>query len=194
MDFWFSIGSTYSYLSVMRLPGLARRHGVHVDWRPFNVREIMAEIGNSPFIGKPVKAAYMWHDIGRQARKYGLSPVLPAPYPLARLERANLVAALARAEGWVEAYTRETYRLWFEAGMAAGETDNLTQALRAIGQEPARVLDEAATPTTAALLSQATDEARAAGLFGAPSFIVNAEVFWGDDRLEDALAAACVRG
>lgn len=190
IQFWYSIGSTYSYLSVLRLPEIAGAMGIEVAWHPFNVRAIMAEIGNSPFIGKPVKTAYMWRDIARQASKYGLAPALPAPYPLAGLERANLVAAVGAREGWVADYTKETYRLWFEEGLPAGEAQNLHQSLARIGQDPDRVLAAAAAPDTAAELAEATDAARAAGIFGSPSFVVNGELFWGDDRLDDALALA----
>ena len=63
LEFWFSVGSTYSYLTVMRISDLAQAQGVTLDWRPFNVREIMVEMQNVPFATKPVKAAYMWRDI-----------------------------------------------------------------------------------------------------------------------------------
>ena len=59
MDFWVSIGSTYSYLSVMRLADVAASTGLAFRWRPFNVRAIMREMDNIPFANKPLKAAYM---------------------------------------------------------------------------------------------------------------------------------------
>ena len=78
IDFWFSIGSTYSYLTVMRLAGVERVTGVGFDWRPFSVRVIMREMDNVPFADKPAKSRYMWRDIGRRARKYGLEARLAA--------------------------------------------------------------------------------------------------------------------
>jgi 2-hydroxychromene-2-carboxylate isomerase len=187
IDFWFSIGSTYSYLTVMRLPEVARRTGQAFTWRPFDVRRIMVAQNNIPFRDKPVKAAYMWRDIARRAAAQGLSPALPAPYPLAHLTLANQVALLAAREGWCEAYVTATYRRWFEGGDPAGEDPNLSDSLRAIGQDPARVLDAARAPAIADALVAETEAARDLGVFGAPSFVVGAEVFWGDDRLEDAL-------
>jgi 2-hydroxychromene-2-carboxylate isomerase len=80
IDFWVSIGSTYSYLSVMRLHAVAGESGVAFRWRPFSVRAIMIEQKNIPFVGKPVKLAYMWRDIERRARARGLEPRLPAPW------------------------------------------------------------------------------------------------------------------
>ena len=121
VDFWYSIGSTYSYLSVMRLPDLAEATGVAFRWRPFDVRHIMVEQDNIPFRNKPVKAAYMWRDIARRAENYGLQPVVPAPYPLRELVFANRIAMVGSEEGWAEEYTRAAYRRWFEAGQPAGE-------------------------------------------------------------------------
>lgn len=190
IDFWYSIGSTYTYLAVMRLPEVARTSGHGFRWRPFDVRRIMLAQHNIPFRDKPVKAAYMWRDIARRAAARGLAPRLPAPYPLPGLEMANRVAVLGATRGWTEAYTRATYRRWFEHGDPAGEEPNLTDSLREIGADPEAVLAEARSERGAALLAEATDTAEALGVFGSPTFAVGTELFWGDDRLEDALAWA----
>lgn len=190
MDFWFSIGSTYSYLTVMRLSGVTLPEGVTLRWRPFNVRHIMVEQNNVPFKDKPVKTAYMWRDIARRAEAYGLSPVLPAPYPLPGLVLANQVAMVGAEEGWVEAYARATYRRWFDGGEPAGEDPNLTGAIEEIGQDPVRVLETARSDRIAAALARETGQAMALGIFGSPTFAVGDEIFWGDDRLDDALAWA----
>ena len=72
VDFWFSVGSTYTYLTVMRIAEIERGSGVSFRWRPFNVRAIMREMNNIPFGNKPIKAAYMWRDIERRAEMYGV--------------------------------------------------------------------------------------------------------------------------
>jgi 2-hydroxychromene-2-carboxylate isomerase len=187
VDFWYSIGSTYSYLTVMRLPGVARASGIAFRWRPFNVRHVMVVQNNIPFKDKPVKTAYMWRDIQRRAVRYGLTPIIPAPYPLPGLVYANQVAILGADEGWGEDYTRATYRRWFESGQPAGEEPNLSESLAEIGQDPLRVLHVAKSDRIEAELNAATREAMALGVFGTPSFVVEGELFWGDDRLEDAL-------
>ena len=79
IDFWFSIGSTYSYLSVMRLAKIEKENRVTFRWRPYNVRSIMIEMDNIPFAKKPVKAAYMWRDIERRAGMYGIRPGFQCP-------------------------------------------------------------------------------------------------------------------
>ena len=187
IDFWYSIGSTYSYLTVMRLPEVAQAQDVVVRWRPFNVRHVMIEQNNIPFKDKPEKTAYMWRDIERRADDYGLAPKIPAPYPLPGLVLANQVAILGAEEGWVADYTRETYRRWFEAGEPAGEDPNMSASLTQIGQDPERVLSVAQTGQIERALSDATDEAMRLGVFGSPTFVADDEVFWGDDRLEDAI-------
>lgn len=190
MDFWFSIGSTYSYLSVMRLDGVAAATGITLRWRPFNVRTIMREMENIPFANKPVKAAYMWRDIERRSAMYGLRPRLPAPYPLKELELANRVAIVAAEEGWVADYTRAAYRHWFEKGDPAGSEPNLSRSIEACGHTPGRVIDLANSPAGTEGLDAATAEARQLGIFGSPTFVVGQELFWGDDRLDDAIAWA----
>jgi 2-hydroxychromene-2-carboxylate isomerase len=187
IDFWFSIGSTYTYLSVMRLAEIERATSVRFNWRPFNVRAIMLEQNNRPFVGKPVKTAYMWRDIERRAERYGLPIRVPAPYPLQEMELANRVAVLGAREGWCPDYTVVTYRRWFQQGLEPGSAPNLSDSLREIGQDPARAIDLAQSGEIGDALAAAVDEARAMNIFGSPNFVVGGEIFWGDDRLDDAL-------
>ena len=193
IDFWFSIGSTYSYLTILRLAQVEAAAGVEFRWRPFNVRHVMVEQNNIPFKDKPVKAAYMWRDIERRAERYGLSPRIPAPYPLPGLVLANLVATLGAEEGWVEDYARATYRRWFEKGEPAGEDPNLSASLEEIGKDPVMVRQAAQSDRIEQALATATEEAMDLGVFGSPTFVVDGEVFWVDDRLEDAVLWAQAR-
>jgi 2-hydroxychromene-2-carboxylate isomerase len=188
IEFWFSIGSTYTYLSVMRLAEIERASGIRILWRPFSVRQIMIEMDNIPFRTKPIKAAYMWRDIDRRAAMYGLKARVPAPYPLQQWDTANRVAVLGAEEGWVANYAQATYRRWFEDGQEPGSEPNLYDSLHEIGQDPSRVVAQAASPEVGAAYEGATEEARQLGIFGSPAFVVGRELFWGDDRLEDAIA------
>jgi 2-hydroxychromene-2-carboxylate isomerase len=188
IQFWFSIGSTYTYLSVMRLAAAEQEYGVAFDWQPFNVRAIITDIGNVPFQGKPPKLAYMWADLGRRAAMYGIPAHLPAPYPLPGLNLANRVAIVARDEGWCPAYVQTHYRRWFQQGQEPGAEPNLSGSLREIGQEPDRVLRLAQSDEIAQPYDAATTRARELGIFGSPSFATRGQLFWGDDRLEDAVS------
>ena len=187
IDFWFTMGSTYSYLTVMRLLDLQRSSGISFRWRPFHLLVILQEMNHVPFADKPAKAAYMWRDIERRAAMYNLPTRLPAPYPVQQSIRANLVALVGMQEGWGQEFVRASYRHWIELGEETGSEPNVSASLRDIGQDSARVLSLADSETAKAELAAETDIARQLGIFGSPTFSVGTELFWGDDRLEDAI-------
>jgi 2-hydroxychromene-2-carboxylate isomerase len=180
IDFWFMVGSTYTYLTVSRLHQVEASTGIRFRWRPFNVRAIMQEMDNIPFATKPIKLAYMWRDIERRAIKYGLLCRVPAPYPLKGLELANRVAVLGESEGWCSDYVRATYGRWFVHGEEAGSEPNLSSSLQEIGQNPDRVILEAKEGSVGRALETNTRQAKQLNIFGAPTFVARGEVFWGE--------------
>lgn len=189
IDFWFSIGSTYTYLSVMRLHDIEQQYDVRFDWRPFSVRALMLEMNNIPFKGKPAKEKYMWRDFERRAAHYGVAVKMPVKYPLENFDLANRVAIVAEQEGWCADYVRAAYRFWMQGGIPAGDEDNLAASLEVAGQDVERVKILANSDATQEAYDEATSEARTLGIFGAPTFVVSgSELFWGDDRLEDAIS------
>jgi 2-hydroxychromene-2-carboxylate isomerase len=188
IDFWFSMGSTYTYLTAMRLPEIEKATAIPFRWRPFNLLGILQEMKHVPFADKPAKAAYMWRDIERRAAMYGIPIRLPTPYPVRDSLRANQVAVLGMREGWGVDYVRAAYRRWFQLGQENGSEPNLSGSLAEIGQDPARVLAAVSGGSEAArLLDAETTAARGLGIFGSPTFAIERELFWGDDRLDDAI-------
>ena len=188
IEFWFSIGSTYTYLSVTRLKEVEQKFEVKFSWQPFSVRKIMLEMDNVPFPPtKQVKADYMWRDIERRASSYGFEAKVPAPYPLKKFDLANKIAVIGMQEGWCFDYVIATYWRWFVAGLEPGSEPNVSESLREIDQDPERVLELAADETIAKAYLSQTEQAQSKRIFGSPSFIVDGELFWGDDRLEDAM-------
>jgi len=190
LEFFFFIGSTYSHLSVHRAEALAREAGVALVWRPFSVRTLMREQNNIPFAGKPVKTAYMWRDLERRAHRFGVPFDGIAPYPIDADERANRVATLAAMQGWCPDFTRAAYRAWFLDKQDPGLPEVLARILAGLGRDAAACLEAADGDAVRADYARQTDRARALGLFGSPSFVHGSEVFWGDDRLDDAIAWA----
>jgi 2-hydroxychromene-2-carboxylate isomerase len=188
IDFWFTMGSTYSFLSVMRLEELERSTGITFRWRPFHLLVILQEMKHVPFADKPTKLAYMWRDVERRAAMYGIPAQLPAPYPARQSVVANLVATVGMREGWGADFVRAAYRRWFQLGQETGDEPNLSESLRDIGQDPSRVLALARSEDAKVALSAETDVARELGIFGSPTFTVDRQLFWGDDRLEDAIS------
>jgi 2-hydroxychromene-2-carboxylate isomerase len=188
IDFWFTVGSTYTYLTVSRLHEVEAATGIRFRWRPFNARAIMQEMNNVPFATKPIKLAYMWRDVERRASKYEVPLKVPAPYPLKNFDLASRVAVLGEMEGWCPNYVRASYRRWFVEGKEVGAEPNLSESLSEIGQDPDRVIAAANAETVGRAYDENTNEAKRLNIFGSPSFVVGGEVFWGDDRLDDAIA------
>jgi 2-hydroxychromene-2-carboxylate isomerase len=188
IDFWFTMGSTYSYLSVMRLDAVERTSGVRFNWRPFHLLTILQEMNHVPFADKPAKCAYMWRDIERRAAMYGIPAPVPAPYPAKQSIMANLVAMVGMRQGWGTEFVRAAYRRWFLLAQETGNEPNVSESLRDIGQDPLSILALACTPEIKVSLLSETDIARDLGIFGSPTFAVGREIFWGDDRLDDAIS------
>jgi 2-hydroxychromene-2-carboxylate isomerase len=187
IDFWYFIGSTYTYLTLMRLAEIEASTGLRFRHRPFNVRAIMREMDNIPFSTKPIKAQYMWRDIERRTQMYGIPFRRPPAYPLKNPDLANRVAIVGDQEGWCATYARATYRRWFLDDQEPGSEPNLSDSLAEIGQDPARVLELAASDAIGAAYDAQTETARRLRIFGSPTFAVGDEIFWGDDRLDDAI-------
>jgi 2-hydroxychromene-2-carboxylate isomerase len=192
IDFWFSIGSLYTYLAVMRLPNVEARSGVAFRWRPFSIRTIMIEMDNIP-AKKPVKMAYSWRDLERRAEQHGHPFRTRPPYPLKNFDLTNRIAVVGAQEGWCADYVRAAYKSWFLEHKEAGGDENNHASLRAAGQDPDRVLSRAASNEVTKAYDAATSEARKLGIFGVPTFVTGGELFWGDDRLDDAVQWYCAR-
>jgi 2-hydroxychromene-2-carboxylate isomerase len=182
------MGSTYTYLSVIRLPDVAKAASVSFRWRPFLGVRALTGASQLPFPDGSSKARYMWRDLERRARMYGISLTLPVPYPITNLTIANSAALLGMREGWGEQFARAAYCRWFQHGEENGGEANLRAALGECNQDFDRVMALLQDETIRRDLDAETDEARRIGLFGSPSFVVGDEIFWGDDRLEDAVS------
>lgn len=187
LEFFYFIGSTYTYLSVGRADALARRAGVDLVWRPFSVRTLMREQSNVPFAGKPAKSAYMWRDIERRAQRFGIPFAGVPPYPVDADELANRVATLAAGEGWCEAFTQAACRAWFVEHRDPGDRATLEEIVAGLGRPAGQVIEAADGDAVRGRYEATTEAARALGIFGSPTFASGREIFWGDDRLEDAL-------
>jgi 2-hydroxychromene-2-carboxylate isomerase len=191
IEFWFEFASNYSYLSAMRIEAEARRHGVRIAWRPFLLGPIFRELGleTSPFVLQKEKGAYVWRDMVRQCRKYGLRWVQPSTFP--RLGVLPLrVALLGAGEPWIGAFCRKVMELNFALDQDINSPDQLDPILMELELPAEDILAQAQAEPTKTRLRQQTDQARAKGIFGAPTFFVGAEMFWGNDRLDDALLFA----
>ena len=192
LDFWFEFASTYSYPAAMRIGNAVKGTGVNVRWRPFLLGPIFKAQGwdNSPFNIFSAKGRYMWRDIERECNIYGLPFRKPDPFPQPSLLAAR-IAACGTSEPWGEDFVRAVYRAEFADGRQIGEPDVITAILDELRIDAASVWIRAQSAANKALLRGATAEALERGIFGAPTFITeDGEMFWGNDRLEQAIAWA----
>ena len=189
IEFWYSIGSTYTYLSTQRLAQVEAENDVVFEWSAFSVRSRMIEMENVPFMAekKRDKIDYMWRDVQRRANFYGFDAKVPAPYPLKEFDLANKVAILGKDQGWIKEYTILTYKKWFLEHLEPGSEPNLSSTLEEIGLDSDGVIKQAQTDEIEQKYLKNTEMAKNKGIFGSPTFIVENEVFWGDDRCEDAI-------
>ena len=194
IEFWFEFASTYSYPSAMRLPGAAAKAGVSVVWRPFLLGPIFAAHGwdTSPFNIYAAKGRYMWRDIERRASRLGLSIRRPDPFPQNSLLAAR-VAQTASDDPNLVAFCHNVYLAQFAEQLDISDPDVIA-ACAAAARLPDQILETAQSDANKSALRQSTEEAMKRGIFGAPSFTVGHELFWGDDRLEEALEWAVKNG
>ena len=191
IDFWFEFASSYSYLSVMRIERLAADAGIEVRWRPFMLGPVFMSLGwnDSPFNIYPPKGRYMWRDLERLCARYGLRLVRPTQFPRNGLLAAR-VAMLAQEEDWIGAFARAVMVANFADDRDIADEAVIRDILAGLEQPADELLAAACTDENKAALHEQTARAAELGLFGAPNFVVDGELFWGNDRLEEALAWA----
>lgn len=192
IDLWFSCGSTYSGLTLLRLAQIEAAMGPDLSFRlrPFYLGAILDALGPWPYRDGSPKTAYMWRDLERQAIELGLTPAFPVTYPSTTAVLANQVALYGLSQDWGRPYLELSFRHWFETGHSPGSAENLNAALSAVGQQVDATLADVAASDVHDTLVTWTSEAQSMGLFGAPTCVVGGEVFWGNDRVEDAVAWA----
>lgn len=192
IEFWFEFASNYSYLSVMRIEAAAAERGIRVLWRPFLLGPIFQSFGwdNSPFVLQKLKGDYVWQDMVRQCRKYGLPWRKPGSFPRLALLPAR-VALLGAERPWMNAFCQRMMQINFVEDRDPNTEAAVSEVLHELGLPAGALIAEAQSEACKRLLRAQTELARSKGIFGAPTFFVGGEMFWGNDRLDDALEA-CV--
>jgi 2-hydroxychromene-2-carboxylate isomerase len=194
LDFFYEFASSYSYIAAMRIAPLAKAAGVTVRWRPFLLGPIFKAQGwdTSPFNLYPAKGRYMMRDCEREAAALGLAFRLPDPFPQKTLLAAR-VALVGLEADWGEDFSRAVYAAQFAEGRNIGDAA-VIGSLVGSRRDATAALARAGADDIKARLRASTEEAQRLGIFGAPNFIAAGELYWGNDRLEQALAAATKSG
>lgn len=190
VEFWYEFASTYSHVAAQRIEAAARTVGVPVVWRAFLLGPIFRQQGwnDSPFNIYPAKGAYMWKDLERQCAKHDVPFRKPTRFPRPSLLATRIALALDSSPERVAEFTRRVYLANFHDDADTTSEAIVRDVLFSMNLADAdTVLAQATAPETKERLRLRGEEAFARGIFGAPTFLVGNELYWGNDRLEDAL-------
>jgi 2-hydroxychromene-2-carboxylate isomerase len=186
IDFYFDFSSPYGYLAARRIEALGAELKREIVWHPILLGVAFKATGQSPLVDQPLRGPYHLHDMKRTARRLGLPFQLPEGFPLATM-------AAARAFYWAD----ETSPLaakklalaaldaCFANGINITKAETIAAIAAGIGFNAEAVLAGIADPAIKEKLRAETENAIARGVFGSPFFIVDGELFWGNDRLAD---------
>jgi 2-hydroxychromene-2-carboxylate isomerase len=188
IECWFDFASTYSYPTILRIESLVEKNNIKIKWKPFLLGVIFNKQGlnDSPFNIFPEKGRYMWKDIERICLDRNLPFTKPSSFPRNGLLAARICCHFCE-EDWISDFIKTVLRANFELDLDIASYDVISNCLIRCNQDPNTIITNATSLTAKTKLRQQTDLAIEKGIFGAPSFIVNNELYWGDDRLEKAI-------
>jgi 2-hydroxychromene-2-carboxylate isomerase len=186
-QFWFDFASTYSYPAAMRIESVALSHRVDVEWNAFLLGPVFKAQGwnDSPFNIYPTKGKYMWRDLERICDSLSIPFRRPSMFPRNGLLAAR-IATRFKSSSWIPDFVRAVYRANFADDLEIGDSAVVADCLAQIGLDANEILGSAKSVESKSLLRSQNDAAAQLNIFGAPSFVANGELFWGNDRLEQA--------
>ncbi|WP_042426552.1 2-hydroxychromene-2-carboxylate isomerase [Comamonas granuli] len=194
VEFLFDVGSPYTYLAYHHLPKMAQAHGAQIVWTPVLLGGIFQATGNASPAEVPAKSLYSQTDLQRWARSYGVPFRMNPHFPINTLAlMRGAVAAQRQGDEVLQRYLAAIFGAMFEQPRNLGEPAVVGEVLAAAGFDPAQFLQWIAEPAVKDRLKENTVRAVERGVFGAPTFFVGRQMFWGQDRLafvDQALAAA----
>jgi 2-hydroxychromene-2-carboxylate isomerase len=191
IDLWFEFGSTYSYPAACRAEGVARARGFRIRFQPLLLGPLFRELGwnDSPFNLYPVKGRYMWRDLERICADEDLPLRRPSQFPRNGL-RAARVACVEPDAAWLPEFVKRVYHANFAEDRDIADRAVVRDCLVGVVEDPDALLEASGAPEVKDRLRANTERAASLGIFGAPTFVVGKELFWGNDRLEQALKFA----
>lgn len=188
LEFWFDFASPYSFLAIERIEPIAAARGVTVTYRPFLLGPIFKARGwdDSPFRLFPDKGEYMMREVARLADKYGIAFRRPTGFPRMGVLPSR-VALIGLESDWGKRFCLEIFRANFVDDLEMQQEDVVAERLRRVGVEPGPVIARAKSDEIKQAFRDQVERAQALGIFGAPMMFAGKEMFWGNDRVEDAL-------
>ena len=190
VEFWFDVGSPAAYLAWHRLPNIAQAAGARIAYRPMLLGGVFQATSNQSPMMVPAKAAWMQRDLARFAQRDS-TPYLHNPhFPINTLMlMRGAVGLQMRDEARLLPYVDAVYRAIWADGKNMNDPQVVAGMLEQAGFDPGAVLALTADPTVKERLKAVTAEAVQRGVFGAPTFFIGSEMYWGQDRLDWVEAA-----
>ena len=191
LHFWFDFASTYTYPAVMRVSRLAAEQGVEVVWHAFLLGAVFQQYGwnDSPFNLFPAKGKYMWKDMARICQQEGIALNRPSVFPRNGLLPARIVASFS-AEAWISDFIQQVFTANFVQDQDINQQAVIEAILNDLQLDAGQIIQQATSDAGKQKLKDETARALQQEVFGAPFFKVGEEPFWGNDRLEQAIAYA----
>ena len=185
VEFWFDVGSPYSYLAWRALPALLARTGARIEWRPMLLGGVFKATGNHSPAEIPAKSRWTRVDMDRWAARIGTTIAMNPHFPINTLAlMRGAVAMQMRGDDQLARYLEVIFPAMWVAQRNLGDLAELATVLRAGGFDPDEVFAMANAQEAKDRLKANTEEAVARGVFGAPTFFVGDEMFWGQDRMD----------
>ncbi len=183
VDFYWDVGSTNTYFALFLLPDVLARTGAVVRYHPFNLGVVFRKHGYALEQEPRAKMSHRGRDLARWAELTGLPFRVPSPFPI-KTSRALRGSIAMRRRKLEEEYIRAIFRAYWERGVNVADYEALRPIAAELGVDPGEFERESESDAARAELIRSTDEGLERGAFGAPTFFVGDEMFWGKDRLD----------
>jgi 2-hydroxychromene-2-carboxylate isomerase len=185
VEFYFDVGSPAAYLAWTQLPKLAQEMQAEIVYRPFLLGAVFQATGNRSPTEVPAKGQHMLDDLARHARRYGVEFRHNPYFPINTLMLMRGALGLQMREpGRMQAYVDAVYRAIWVDSKNMNDPATVAEVLQQAGFDPGKLLALAADQAVKDQLKVQTQDAVSRGVFGAPTFFVNNQMFWGQDRLD----------
>lgn len=194
VDYYFSLASPWAYIGHAPFMEVVRRHGLAVNHKPMPLGRVFAETGGQALPARhPVRQRYRLVELQRWRDRRGLTfAIQPKHWPFNAAPVDRLVLAILSHHGDPDAFMRAAFRGIWEEERDLGDPDVVAALLSGTGYDASALVEAAQGPLTEAVYALNLENAVAAEVFGSPAYVVDGEVFWGQDRIElldDALAS-----
>ena len=189
IQFWFDFASPYAFIAANRIQAGTLSGSIQFDWQPFLVGVALQTktrgISSTQLVTE-AEARYRKHDVHRTCEELGLSLRWPSTYPRGSLLAAR-VAYWAQGQDWQVPFIDAVFTANFVEDQDISSNDCVGTILQTLGVDASGVLTAATTDAQKQMFRAHVENALASGIFGVPAFALGEELFWGNDRLDQAL-------